>query len=83
MSLRGFKEKYDLDPKRLETIEERLETIKKLEKKYGDGTDSIIRYRDEAEKELSTLKHSDEKLTYLKNQLREKEEKLLSEATHL
>jgi len=83
LSLRGFKEKYDLDPKRLETIEERLETIKKLEKKYGDGADSIISYRDEAEKELTTLKHSDEKIDILENQLREKEEKLLSEATHL
>ena len=32
ISLRGHKEKYDLDPNRLENIEERLETIKKLEK---------------------------------------------------
>ncbi|MEK7742664.1 MAG: DNA repair protein RecN, partial [Nitrospirota bacterium] len=83
LSLRGFKEKYDLDPKRLETIEERLETIKKLEKKYGDGADSIIRYRDEAEKELSTLKHSDEKIDMLECRLREKEEELMNAAAHL
>ncbi len=83
VSLRGFKEKYDLDPKRLESIEERLETIKKLEKKYGDGADSIISYRDEAEKELSTLKHSDEKIDMLESRLREREEKLLNAAAHL
>ena len=83
LSLRGFKEKYDLDPKRLETIEERLETIKKLEKKYGDGADSIIRYRDEAEKELSTLKHSDEKIDMLECRLREKEEELMNAAANL
>lgn len=83
LSLRGFKEKYDLDPKRLESIEERLETIKKLEKKYGDGADSIISYRDEAEKELSTLKHSDEKIDMLESRLREREEKLLNAAAHL
>jgi len=83
VSLRGFKEKYDLDPKRLESIEERLETIKKLEKKYGDGADSIIRYRDEAEKELSTLKHSDEKIDMLECRLREKEEELMNAAAHL
>ncbi|MDP3260086.1 MAG: DNA repair protein RecN, partial [Thermodesulfovibrionales bacterium] len=76
LSLRGFKEKYDLDPKR-------LETIKKLEKKYGDGADSIIRYRDEAEKELSTLKHSDEKIDMLECRLREKEEELMNAAAHL
>jgi len=83
VSLRGFKEKYDLDPKRLESLEERLETIKKLEKKYGEGTDSIIRYRDEAEKELASLKHSDEKIEALEKALKEKEEKLLKAAADL
>jgi DNA repair protein RecN (Recombination protein N) len=83
LSLRGFKEKYDLDPKRLEAIEERLETIKKLEKKYGDGADSIINYRDEAEKELSNLKHSDEEIDTLECRLREKEEELMDAAVNL
>ncbi|OIO32009.1 MAG: DNA repair protein RecN [Nitrospirae bacterium CG_4_10_14_3_um_filter_44_29] len=83
VSLRGFKEKYDLDPRRLETIEERLETIKKLEKKYGDSIDSTIRYRDEAEKELSTLKYSDEKIALFEGQLKEKEGRLMNEASGL
>ena len=54
-----------------------------MRKKYGDGADSIISYRDEAEKELSTLKHSDEKIDMLESRLREKEEELMNAATHL
>jgi len=80
VSLRSFKEKYDLDPQRLESIEERLETIKKLEKKYGESIASIISYRDEAEKELSGLRHSDEKIDILEGELKVKEEKLLNAA---
>lgn len=83
ISLRGHKEKYDLDPNRLENIEERLETIKKLEKKYGENIGSVLGYRDEAEKELASLGQADEKAGAVENQLKEKEEKLLKAATQL
>ena len=83
VSLRRYKEKYDLDPRRLESIEERLENIKRLEKKYGEGVDAILRYRDEAEKELLSLGQTDEKTDTIENQLREKEKKLLDAAVDL
>lgn len=83
VSLRRYKEKYDLDPQRLESIEERLENIKRLEKKYGEGVDAILRYRDEAEKELLSLGQTDEKTDMIENQLREKEKKLLDAAVNL
>lgn len=83
VSLRRYKEKYDLDPQRLESIEERLENIKRLEKKYGEGVDAILRYRDEAEKELLSLGQTDEKTDLIENQLREKEKKLLDAAVDL
>lgn len=83
VSLRRYKEKYDLDPQRLESIEERLENIKRLEKKYGEGVDAILRYRDEAEKELLSLGQTDEKTDMIENQLREKEKKLLDAAVDL
>lgn len=83
VSLRRYKEKYDLDPRRLESIEERLENIKRLEKKYGEGVDAILRYRDEAGKELLSLGQTDEKTDTIENQLREKEKKLLDAAVDL
>lgn len=83
ISLRGYKEKYDLNPRRLEHIEERLENIKKLEKKYGEGIDEILRYRNDAEKELISLGQADEKTDMLESQLKEKEEVLLQTAVQL
>ena len=83
VSLRSHKEKYDLDPKRLENIEERLENIKKLEKKYGEGIDAVLRYRDDSEKELQSLGHDDETAGMIESKLKEKEERLLDAANEL
>ncbi|MBI4690529.1 MAG: DNA repair protein RecN [Nitrospirae bacterium] len=81
--LRGYKEKYDLDPHRLEYVEERLETIKRLEKKYGDGIAAILRYRDDAEKDLIALGQTGEKTDMLETQVKEIEEKLIGAAVRL
>ncbi len=83
VSLRGYKEKYDLDPQRLETIEERLENIKKLEKKYGEGIEAVLKYGDEAEKELRSLEQADEKTGTIEAELKEKEDMLLEAAAQL
>lgn len=83
MSMRRYKEKYDLDPKRIETVEERLETIKRLEKKYGEGIDEIISYRNKADKELSELSSTDEKTDIIEGQLKDKEDLLLKMAVQL
>lgn len=76
IALRGYREKYNLDPDRLETVDDRLEQIKKLEKKYGEGIEGILDYRDKAEEELNALVSSDEKLAALSADLGMKEEAL-------
>ncbi|MCE5195162.1 MAG: DNA repair protein RecN [Nitrospiraceae bacterium] len=83
ISLRSYRDKYNLDPKKLESVDERLETIKKLEKKYGNNAEQILKYKDDAEKELSTLTNSDERIDVLEKELKEKEDKLLSIAKDL
>ncbi len=83
ISLRGYKDRYDLEPERLAEVEERLELIKKLEKKYGEGVETVLRYRDEAEKELKCLEITDERLDSIEAGLKEKEEMLLSTALSL
>lgn len=64
-SLRSYRDKYDIDPDRLNLVEERIETIKKLEKKYGNSIDEILKYRDASANELQGLVLSDEKLKAL------------------
>ncbi len=83
VSLRGYKDKYEFEPERLSELEDRSELIKKLEKKYGEGIENIIRYRDEAEKGLKGLELVDERLDSLEANLKMKEEMLLNSAVSL
>lgn len=83
ISLRGYKDRYDFEPERLAEIEDRLELIKKLEKKYGEGIETVIRYRDEAEKELKGIELIDERFDSIEAELKIKEEMLLNAALSL
>jgi DNA repair protein RecN (Recombination protein N) len=83
VSLRGYKDKYDIEPEELTEIEDRLELIRKLEKKYGEGIENIMRYRDEAERELTGLEIADERLEHLEADLKLKEELLFHSASSL
>ena len=83
ISLRGYKDRYDFEPEKLAEIEERLELIKKLEKKYGEGIETVFRYRIEAEKELKGLEFTDERLDSIEAELKVKEDMLLSVALSL
>jgi DNA repair protein RecN (Recombination protein N) len=81
--LRKFKDKYDMDPRRLDEIEERYEAIKRLEKKYGEGIEGILIYRDKAEEELKGLEQAEEQQESLGSELNKKEEELKKAADAL
>ncbi|NWF51698.1 MAG: DNA repair protein RecN [Nitrospirae bacterium] len=83
ISLRGLRDRYNIESDRLSEIEERLELIKKLEKKYGEGIEAILSYKDEAEKELKSLELTDERLNYLEAEIKMKEEILIKSANTL
>ncbi len=82
-SLRGFREKYEAEPGRLETVEDRLELIRRLEKKYGEGEDNIIKHKVAAEEELQGLESSDERLLSVQKALALKGDELLKAAQSL
>jgi DNA repair protein RecN (Recombination protein N) len=82
VSLRGYKDKYEAEPELLNEIEDRLELIRRLEKKYGEGT-GIIGYRDGAEKELRELERADERADLVEADLKRKHEGLINAATLL
>ncbi len=82
-SIRGFRDRYDAEPERLAAIDDRIELLKKLERKYGEGVGNITGYRDEAEKELRELELADDRLDTLEADLKKKEENLLRCATAL
>ncbi|NWJ45970.1 MAG: DNA repair protein RecN [Chloroflexi bacterium] len=64
-ALRDFRDRVEYDPKRLEGIEERLEMIRSLKRKYGNGIPEILVYRQKAATELEQIVHSDERLAEL------------------
>ncbi len=83
LSLRDAKGRYDLDPRRLDAVEERLEQIRKLERKYGEGIEAILAFREEASRELSLLESSDERLAVLADELHAQEGNLRAAAESL
>ncbi len=74
--LRKFKDKYDIDPQRLTELDERLDLIKRLEKKYGEGVDAILKYRDNSEEDLKELVTSEELQESLQSGLDAKENEI-------
>lgn len=60
--LRKLRDKYDADPERLGELDDRLEVIKRLEKKYGEGEDSILMFRTGAAEELESLERIEERV---------------------
>lgn len=78
-SLGKFRDGFNYDPQRLEYIEDRLNTIRKLKTKYGNTIEEILSYRDEIQskqKQLSeekiTAEQVDEELRVLSDSLKQK-----------
>lgn len=63
--LQDYLEKLEFNPDRLDFIEERLELINRLKRKYGPDIPAILEVRDEAEKELEQITHSEERIEEL------------------
>ncbi len=45
-ALRDFERTLEADPERLSAVEERLDLISRLKKKYGDTIEEVVAYRD-------------------------------------
>ncbi|MCI6671727.1 MAG: DNA repair protein RecN [Prevotella sp.] len=75
MEVGGATENIDFDPSLLETINQQLDTIYNLEKKYKQSSvEELIIYRDTLEQQLQTIEHSDEEIKYLERQLKKHSE---------
>lgn len=63
--LRRYREDLRHDPARLAEVEQRILTIDRLQRKYGDDEAAIIAFRDQARRELEELAQSDERAASL------------------
>jgi DNA repair protein RecN (Recombination protein N) len=74
-ALRDYRERVEYNPQRLNEVEERLDLIRRLERKYGSTIPEVLAYARHAAEELDTITHSEERIAAL----REEEERLLAE----
>jgi len=59
LSLRDYASRLESDPVRIQAVEDRLELIRKLEKKYGETIAAVLATRDAIEAELLLLSNAD------------------------
>ena len=60
--LRDYKDNLNHEPSRIEEIEERLQQIKNLKRKYGNSIREILDFKDKLEAEYQMLEDSQSKL---------------------
>ncbi len=63
--LRAYRESIEFNPRRLEQVEERLELIANLKRKYGESIAAIDDYARKAQAEMEGITHADERTAEL------------------
>ena len=74
--LSRYADQVDLDPERLQQLEERLNLIHSLKRKYGADPAEIIAFGEAAQRQLQTLEQRDAELVRLNNELQKAESEL-------
>ena len=70
-SLQSYRDGVEVDPARLQEIEDRLEVIRRLKHKYGATIEEVVRFGEEAAAELDGIAHSGERAEALEAEERE------------
>jgi len=73
-TLRDYLEEVEFNPKRLDEVEERIDLIYSMTRKYGGSIPAVIAYGQEARKQLETITGAAERI----NELELEEAKLLN-----
>jgi len=81
--LSRYADKVDVDPARLAEVEERLNLIHSLKRKYGTTLAEVIAFGDEAKQKLSALESRDEELARLKAAMEKLDSEIMSEGKKL
>ncbi len=72
-AVRRYADGVEYNPERLNEVEERLETINRLRRRYGATIEAVLEHAERAREELNGIEHSEERL----EELRQQEENLL------
>lgn len=67
-TLRHYVDQIEYNPERLDEVEERLELISLLKRRYGASVELVLEYADRAREELTRIENSEERLAELRKQ---------------
>ncbi len=68
--IRDYRDTIEFNPRRLAEVEERLDLIYRLKRKYGDSISEILDYQAKASQTLQEFQVSSERIEDLKDQIR-------------
>ena len=71
--LGGYRDSIEFNPNRLDQVEERIDLIKSLQRKYGATIEEVLEFGENAQRDFDTITHAGERI----EQLRKQEESLL------
>jgi DNA repair protein RecN (Recombination protein N) len=73
IAIRRYGDKVEYNPERLDEVQERLELLGNLKKRYGSTLEDVLEHAEKAKVELDGIENSEERM----EELRKNEEKLL------
>ncbi len=82
-ALRTYRNTLESNPLRLEQVTERLDVLQGLKRKYGETIEDVLRFADDARKELAGIENMDRRVANLQEELKTLEEDLVSRAKAL
>ena len=66
--LRGYMDGIEFNPRRLEQVEERLDLINRLKRKYGGSIEAVLEFAVKARGDLDNIAHATERIAELEQQ---------------
>jgi DNA repair protein RecN (Recombination protein N) len=66
--LRSYRDSVEFNPQRLEIVQERLDLIHNLKRKYGDSIEQVQRFAERAAQELHDITHNEERVAELEQE---------------
>lgn len=83
LSIRDYEKKLAYDPARLEAIDDRLELLGRLKRKYGGTLENILRKREEIEGGLNAISSVDQEIEQLTQAMELKRVRMMEKAEML
>ncbi len=83
LALREYMKKLSYDPARLEVIDDRLELLGRLKRKYGRTLEEVLQKRLQIEEELNAIASADDEIEKMSKEIEELKPELLEKASNL